>query len=102
MKQTTPSHPQPIYNPGQYSSPLSSPPMVNSSPNTPVQPHQGGYPLPEQPQGDFQNGQVYDTQQQLQTIPIEALQSQSAPVVCPSCGVRVMTRATPEAGMFMQ
>ncbi|KPM35154.1 hypothetical protein AK830_g11417 [Neonectria ditissima] len=40
-------------------------------------------------------------QNNLACAPIQSLQSQSAPVLCPSCGMRNMTVVTAEAGGFL-
>ncbi|KAF4339313.1 litaf zinc finger [Fusarium beomiforme] len=80
----------PNYESRDFSSPLAQPPLTNPPPTHQLQQDPNVYP-PPQPQ-----------QQQLQSLPLQALQSQSAPVLCPSCGVRAMTVTTEESGGFTQ
>ncbi|CEI67491.1 hypothetical protein FVEN_g5594 [Fusarium venenatum] len=81
----------PQYDNRDYSSPLAQPPLTNQ-PTSP--------PATHQPQG--QDGGFPPAQQQnYQSMPIQNLQSQSAPVVCPSCGVRAMTVTKAESGGMM-
>jgi hypothetical protein len=84
----------PQYDNRNYSSPLAQPPLTNN-PTSPPSTHQ--------PQGQGQqNGFPPAQQQNYQSMPIQNLQSQSAPVVCPSCGVRAMTVTKLESGGMMQ
>ncbi|KIL85106.1 hypothetical protein FAVG1_11535 [Fusarium avenaceum] len=66
----------------------------NNRPTTPAPAYQGPQDKYGVPQGQSQ-------QQKVQSLPIQNLQSQSAPVVCPSCGVRAMTITTSESGGMM-
>ncbi|RGP64692.1 litaf zinc finger [Fusarium sporotrichioides] len=79
----------PQYDNRDFSSPLAQPPLTNNNPTSPPPTHQqdGGFPPAQQ--------------QNYQSMPIQALQSQSAPVVCPSCGVRAMTVTKAESGGMM-
>ncbi|KAL4723543.1 hypothetical protein ACLX1H_009180 [Fusarium chlamydosporum] len=82
----------PNYDNRDFSSPLAQPPLTNDPANPPPT-HQSQ----QHHNGSFQPAQQ---QQNLQSLPIQALQSQSAPVVCPSCGVRAMTVTKAESGGF--
>ncbi|KAM0553962.1 hypothetical protein ACHAPJ_007034 [Fusarium lateritium] len=70
-----------------FSSPLAQPPLTNPPPAHQAPPNQYAY-----------GSQAPQQQQNFQSVPIQNLQSQSAPVVCPSCGVRSMTVTTIESG----
>ncbi|KAF4448178.1 litaf zinc finger protein [Fusarium austroafricanum] len=82
--------PPPDYENRDFSSPLAQPPLTNP-PSSHQVPQQNAYPQP-QPQAQ---------QQHLNSVPIQNLQSQSAPVVCPNCGVRSMTVTENESGGMM-
>ncbi|KAM0189654.1 hypothetical protein ACHAPI_009964 [Fusarium lateritium] len=84
----------PQYENRDYNSPLAQPPLNNQS-TTPTPAHQAPQDKHAVPQGQAQ-------QQNFQSMPIQNLQSQSAPVVCPSCGVRSMTVTKIESGGMMQ
>jgi lipopolysaccharide-induced tumor necrosis factor-alpha factor len=83
-------HP-PQYDNRDFSSPLAQPPLINNPTNPPPT---------HQPQGqkDGVFPPAQQQQQNYQSMPIQNLQSQSAPVVCPSCGVRAMTVTKAESG----
>ncbi|KAI1053767.1 hypothetical protein LB507_007435 [Fusarium sp. FIESC RH6] len=89
-------HPEQTQQPPQYensnmgSSPLAQPPLTHQhdQQDRNFNPHQ------QHQQGGFPPAQ----QQNYQSMPIQNLQSQSAPVVCPSCGVRAMTVTKAESG----
>ncbi|KAM0215144.1 hypothetical protein ACHAQD_008470 [Fusarium lateritium] len=83
----------PQYENRDYNSPLAQPPL-NNQPTTPTPAHQAPQDKHAVPQGQAQ-------QQNFQSMPIQNLQSQSAPVVCPSCGVRSMTVTKIESGGMM-
>ncbi|KAF4991279.1 hypothetical protein FGRMN_7939 [Fusarium graminum] len=86
-------HQPPQYENRDFSSPLAQPPF-NNQPTNPAPTHQAPQDKHASPQGQAQ-------QQNFQSMPIQNLQSQSAPVVCPSCGVRSMTVTKAESGGMM-
>ncbi|KAK7421495.1 hypothetical protein QQX98_002194 [Neonectria punicea] len=74
-----------------------SPPKYEQAPFTPVS---GSPPdVPRDIHHEPPHGVV--PQDNLACAPIQMLQSQSAPVLCPSCGMRNMTVVTSEAGGFL-
>ncbi|RFN46241.1 litaf-like zinc finger domain-containing protein [Fusarium flagelliforme] len=79
------------------SSPLAQPPLTHQhdQQDRNFNPHQ------QPPQGQQQGGFPPAQSQNYQSMPIQNLQSQSAPVVCPSCGVRAMTVTKAESGGMM-
>ncbi|KAF4462862.1 litaf-like zinc finger domain-containing [Fusarium albosuccineum] len=85
----------PNYENREFSSPLAQPPLTN--PSSPPPTHQYGGSYQQDPNG-FPPQTHAPQQQGLSSIPIQNLQSQSAPVVCPSCNARAMTVTTPESG----
>ncbi|RTE73933.1 hypothetical protein BHE90_011648 [Fusarium euwallaceae] len=87
----------PTYNNRDFSSPLAQPPLTNPGSPPPAHLHNPN-DFPPQSQGQPPHGQP--PQQNLNSVPLQSLQSQSAPVVCPSCGVRDFTVTTAEAGGF--
>lgn len=89
----------PTYNNRDFSSPLAQPPLTNPGSPPPAHLHNPN-DFPPQSQGQPPHGQP--PQQNLNSVPLQSLQSQSAPVVCPSCGVRDFTVTTAEAGGFTQ
>ncbi|KAI5461981.1 LITAF-like zinc ribbon domain-containing protein [Mariannaea sp. PMI_226] len=89
-----PSYPHDA-SPGVPRNNISSPPPIGQQ-QQPIPP-QGGYP----PQGNYPPQQQSNyNPQAMGCVPLNMLQSQSAPVQCPSCGVRNMTNTTAEAGGF--
>ncbi|KAM0425599.1 hypothetical protein ACHAPT_009130 [Fusarium lateritium] len=88
----------PTYNNRDFTSPLAQPPLTN--PGSPPPAHlQNPNDFPPQSQGPPPQ-QHQQPQQNYSSVPLQSLQSQSAPVVCPSCGARDMTVTTAEAGGF--
>ncbi|KAK7426266.1 hypothetical protein QQZ08_007296 [Neonectria magnoliae] len=76
------------------------PPKYEQGPFTPVSGPPASPPnLPRDIHDEPAHGIV--PQNNLTCAPIQMLQSQSAPVLCPSCGMRNMTVVTSEAGGFL-
>ncbi|KAJ4311636.1 hypothetical protein N0V84_010350 [Fusarium piperis] len=90
----------PTYVNRDFSSPLAQPPLTNNPGSPPPAHFHNPNSFPPQSQGQPPYGQP--PQQNLNGVPLQSLQSQSAPVVCPSCGVRDFTVTTAEAGGFTQ
>ncbi|KAH6884829.1 LITAF-like zinc ribbon domain-containing protein [Thelonectria olida] len=69
-------------------------------PHQDVPPHHSQGVQPQQKQQFNNNNNNYAPQMNMGCVPLQMLQSQSAPVLCPSCGRRNMTVTTPESGGF--
>ncbi|EEU49006.1 uncharacterized protein NECHADRAFT_73448 [Fusarium vanettenii 77-13-4] len=89
----------PTYNNRDFSSPLAQPPLTNPGSPPPAHIHNPN-DFPPQSQGQPPQSHGQPPQQNVNSVPLQSLQSQSAPVVCPSCGVRDFTVTTAEAGGF--
>ncbi|KAF4970084.1 hypothetical protein FZEAL_10116, partial [Fusarium zealandicum] len=97
-QQHHPEQAPPNYDTREFSSPLAQPPLTNpGSPPPPVHQHNG---FQQHDPNGFPPQTQQQQQQNLGSVPIQSLQTQSAPVVCPSCGARGMTVTTPESGGF--
>lgn len=80
--------------------PPGSPPLgEQSAPREGFPPHQGA-PPPKNQSFPPQLDNSFPHQTNLGCVPLQMLQTQSAPVLCPSCGLRSMTVTTPESGGF--